>query len=409
MENEQNTLNNKSNKKGKNLIIIILILIILGLVGYLVYDKVIKNIKDHNNSKEEQEVEENNSDEKTPLDKYGDVNAFGVIEKQNYPDDVTMDIVAYTNDDKIINIYSIDKELLKDVVSKNDIASLSKNINVDYYENKLYIQLHDQLYYIDLTKSEYELTKVDVTLPSKYCKDIYIVDGIIYFNQGDAKNFIYNIDTKQLTNFPDNIVNFIIKKDTKQIIFVKFDENQRLYWAPLSDMNSSNIIFSSNLTPITYYNYYNDNVIFEVLGDPRDNSQFYEKWTYNLSNGEKKETSIPFESNVMVIDNEIYYSEQKTVMRSNYTVESLVLNIYKYENDNSHLIYQFTTGITGNEAEYIGNNKILLMDNNDNGVDKIIDTNGKEVEYTITNLDDSTNKLDLSKSDIVKFEYINVE
>ena len=409
MDNEQKILGSVPKKKGKRYIVIILVLIILGLMGYYVYDKVIKNTKDQDNSKEEQEVEESKDDEKTPLDRYGVVNAFGVVEKQKFPDDVTMDIVAYTNDDKIINIYSIDKEFLKNVVSKDDIVNLSKNINIDYYENKLYIQLHDQLYYIDLAKNEYKLTKIDVTLPSKYCKDIYIVDGIIYFNQGDAKNFIYNISTKQLTNFPNDIINFIIKKDTKQIIFVKLVENQVLYWAPLSDMNSSNIIFSSNLTRITYYNYYNDNVIFETLNDPNINFYDYKKKIYNLSDREKKETTLPFKSNVMVIDNEIYYSEQKTVMGSNNTVESLILNIYKYENDNSKLIYKFTTGPNGNEAEYIGDNKILLMDNNDNGVDKIIDINGKEVDYTITNLDDSTKKLDLSKSDRVKFEYINVE
>lgn len=403
MEDNKNILNSTSNKRSESFIIIILVLIILGLAGYLVYDKVIKNIKNTDNT------EENDDNSKTsPLDKYGAVNAFGIIEKQNYPDDVTMDIVAYTNDE-IINIYSIDKGFLKNVVSKDDIVYLSKNINIDYYENKLYIQLHDQLYYIDLTKNKYELTKVDVTLPSKYCNDIYIVDGIIYFNQGDTKNYIYNISTKQLTNFPNNIRNFIIKKDTKQIIFVKSDENQRLFWAPLSDMNSSNIIFSSNLTPITYYNYYNNNVIFEALSDPRDDFKSYKKWIYNLSDGEKKETSLSSKSNVMIIDNEIYYFDQQIVNDSNNTTESLVLNIYKYENDNSQLIYKFTTGPKGNEAEYIGDNKILLIDNNDNGVDKIIDTTGKEVDYTITNLDDSTSKLDLSKSDKVKFEYITVE
>lgn len=53
----------------------------------------------------------------------------------------------------------------------------------------------------------------------------------------------------------------------------------------------------------------------------------------------------------------------------------------------------------------IGDNKIILLDNNKNGQEKIINTASKECKLTITNLDGSFKKLDLSKNDRVVFEY----
>lgn len=405
MNNEQNVVSNEPKKKGKKTIILILILVLIILGGYFVYDKVFSNNtkveyknKGTDKGKEDKTV-------KISLD-FGDVKAFGVIEKQDKPNNVTMEIVAYTTDDKIVNIYTIDKDFLKSIITEGNVIYETKNVNIDYYQDKLYIELRNQLYSIDLKASEYKLDKIDVPLPNNgICTSIDVVDGTIYFNYS-ANKLMYNIGTKQLSNLPENIEDFVIKKDTKQIIYTDkyvIGKGQSLYWASLSSLNSPNLIYKTDYNPISYFNYYNDNVVFRVPTGTNALTDPDKVKIYNLSSEETKDTSLPSNPTIMVIDNELYYAEQTSTLDSNGYATALTLKIYKYNNSAS-LIYTFNTGSGGNFAEYAGGNKILLIDNS-GGKNKMIDTSGKEINLIITNLDDSTNILDLNDNYRIKFEY----
>lgn len=396
-------------KKKKNLAKILLILfitIILILSVYIVYDKVLKKDNGAGQNNNSDSGVDNNQNQ---LNNLGDIVGFGSIEKQNETADDSIDIVAFYKDGTIKTIYSFDTDYLKNVVNQSNIMYLTKNVNIDYDDNKLYIQIDKRLYYIDLSKEEKKLTDLGVDLEQNANK-MYVVDNKVYLNFSSQPSKIYDINSKSLTDLSIDAydtTNFIIDKNTKNIIFTdKYDMNsnvkQTLYYAPLSNIDNKVKVYSTDYNTIDIEGVYNNNIVYKYQKEAfTDNYSIY-----NIKDKTTKDIEIGEAASIYTLNNSLYYTIQTHEVDSNNVIKNSALKLYKY--GDSKELYTFSHGEDGNNMLYIGNGLFEFVDNTSQANNVIVDTNGKVQDLFITNESNNKEKLEITKYHNINYEYVEI-
>ena len=399
-------MENKSNLVKVLLILFIAITIILS--AYIVYDKVLKKDNStggNNNSGSGQTVDDNHKQQND----LGDIVGFGSIEKQNETADDSIDIVAFHKDGTIKTIYSFDTDYLKNIVNQGNIMYLTKNINIDYGNNKLYVQIDNKLYYIDLSKKTYKLTKLDANLEQNADK-MYVVDNKIYLNFSSQPSKIYDINNKSLTDLSIDAydtTNFIIDKNTKSIIFTdKYGMNsnvkQTLYYAPLSNIDNKVKVYSTDYNTIDIEGVYNNNIVYKYQKQASTNNYS----SYNIKNKTTNNVDINNAASIYTLNNSLYYTKQTHEIDSNNVIKNNVLRLYKY--GNSKELYTFSHGKSGNNMLYIGNGLFEFVDSANKENNVIVDTNGTEKDLFITKKSNNKEKLEITKYHNINYEYVEI-
>ena len=382
--------------KKKNIIkiaLIILIAAILVLGACIIYNKFIK--KDDNKKE-------------SYVSKQGII-GFGTIEKQNKNSDESIDIVAYYKDGKIKRIYSFDKEYLKDIINEENIMYQTKNINISYDDDKLYIQINKRLYSIDLTQKEYELIDLGIDF-DKNAEKLYVVDGIAYLNYSSHPSKRFDIKNMEITDLKADsyyITDFIIDRKSKSIFFTDnydYDANikQTLYYAPLKKINKENAVYLSKYNSISIMDAYDGNIVYEYY-DESLNTKYS---MYNINKEKTKKISIKSPSSIYILGKDLYYSNQKIETNDDQTIKNCTLKFYKY--DKSKALYEFDHCKEGNYMTYIGNDLFELFDTGSFENNVVINTKGEVKDLYITDKENKKEKLDVTKYYNINYEYVEV-
>ena len=294
----------------------------------------------HQDEEKKEEIKEEVSVSGIDIGKLKDIVSFGVISIDEFTKGMRAGekisrIVAYTSENKIINIYTLDEEYFKNVVANKKLGYTPIINDIDYDDGKLYILIHDEVYYIDLLSTNYKLEKINYTLPSPYyC--IYVLDNIIYFNDElTSEHLKYNINTKQVEKLSDKMTEFVIKKDTKEIIYgvgdiTKPHGGQDVYIAPINDMeNTSKKIYSAPGYFVGYFSY-DSKYIYFTEQEINNGGQEINSITYNITLGtyEKEEYTNEYEEDekignqTIIIDMEM---DTYTVLDDNGNESNLIL------------------------------------------------------------------------------------
>jgi len=294
----------------------------------------------HQDEEKKEEIKEEVSVSGIDIGKLKDIVSFGVISIDEFTKGMRAGekisrIVAYTSENKIINIYTLDEEYFKNVVANKKLGYTPIINDIDYDDGKLYILIHDEVYYIDLLSTNYKLEKINYTLPSPYYY-IYVLDNIIYFNDElTSEHLKYNINTKQVEKLSDKMTEFVIKKDTKEIIYGVGDittphGGHDVYIAPINDMeNTSKKIYSAPDYFVGYFSY-DSKYIYFTEKEINNGGQEINSITYNITLGtyEKEEYTNEYEEDekignqTIIIDREM---DTYTVLDDNGNESNLIL------------------------------------------------------------------------------------
>lgn len=335
---EEKTVNNK--KIYITICICLIMVITIILVVIFLNKKMEKEPhKEDNKSEEKVEVKEENEnsdfEEQEPIEgidigKLKDIVSFGVISIDEFTKGTEAGqkisrIVAYTSENKVINIYTLNEEYFKKIVEQKGLGYTPVINDIDYSDGKLYILIHDEVFYIDLSSNdEYKLESINYKLESPYY-NITVLDNVIYFGGILTNdNFKYDINTKKTEKFSEKMTKFIIKKDTKEIVYVLGDLSNpyggnTIYRAPINNIeNDSKQIYNSQNNIFEYISYDSKNLYFVESPQDINNPSYFVTCNITLNTCEKEEYIENYDEDTKIgnqtikIERDVWVDENQT-------------------------------------------------------------------------------------------------